>query len=177
MNTIIHAFCASSVASIRKRYQEYQQKMISGAFCVVSISSEPVLLQVVPDVFTAARKRILGIEVIKFEVVSHLGVIVDYFSLLLVPSALRVPLSLSSRRRSLHDVQGTRCLPTFVTTRSLDGAPFRNIFTEEGGSLRYLLFYGYGRDQSILFSLFTASGKRVSISVAWVHLCVGVAST
>ena len=67
--------------------------MISGAFCVVSISSEPVLLQVVPDVFTAARKRLLGIEVIKFEVVSHLGVIVDYFSLLLVPSALRVPLS------------------------------------------------------------------------------------
>ena len=65
--------------------------MISGAFCVVSISSEPVLLQVVPDVFTAARKRLLGIEVIKFEVVSHLGVIVDYFSLLLVPSALRVP--------------------------------------------------------------------------------------
>ena len=49
--------------------------MISGAFCVVSISSEPVLLQVVPDVFTAARKRLLGIEVIKFEVVSHLGVI------------------------------------------------------------------------------------------------------
>ena len=36
--------------------------MISGAFCVVSISSEPVLLQVVPDVFTAARKRLLGIE-------------------------------------------------------------------------------------------------------------------
>ena len=69
--------------------------MISGAFCVVSISSEPVLLQVVPDVFTAARKRLLGIEEIKFEVVSHLGVIVDYFSLLLVPSALRVPLSLS----------------------------------------------------------------------------------
>ena len=67
--------------------------MISGAFCVVSISSEPVLLQVVLDVFTAARKRLLGIEVIKFEVVSHLGVIVDYFSLLLVPSALRVPLS------------------------------------------------------------------------------------
>ena len=67
--------------------------MISGAFCVVSISSEPVLLQVVPDVFTAARKRLLGIEEIKFEVVSHLGVIVDYFSLLLVPSALRVPLS------------------------------------------------------------------------------------
>ena len=67
--------------------------MISGAFCVVSISSEPVLLQVVPDVFTAARKRLLGIEVIKFEVVSHLGVIVDYFSPLLVPSALRVPLS------------------------------------------------------------------------------------
>ena len=85
--------------------------MISGAFCVVSISSEPVLLQVVPDVFTAARKRLLGIEVIKFEVVSHLGVIVDYFSLLLVPSALRVPLSLSSRRRSLHDVQGMRCFP------------------------------------------------------------------
>ena len=74
--------------------------MISGAFCVVSISSEPV----VPDVFTVARKRLLGIEEIKFEVVSHLGVIVDYFSLLLVPSALRVPLSLSSRRRSLHDV-------------------------------------------------------------------------
>ena len=67
--------------------------MISGAFCVVSISSEPVLLQVVPDVFTAARKRLLGIEVVKFEVVPHLGVIVDYFSLLLVPSALRVPLS------------------------------------------------------------------------------------
>ena len=67
--------------------------MILGAFCVVSISSEPVLLQVVPDVFTAARKRLLGIEEIKFEVVSHLGVIVDYFSLLLVPSALRVPLS------------------------------------------------------------------------------------
>ena len=67
--------------------------MISGAFCVVPISSEPVLLQVVPDVFTAARKRLLGIEVIKFEVVSHLGVIVDYFSHLLVPSALRVPLS------------------------------------------------------------------------------------
>ena len=80
--------------------------MISGAFCVVSISSEPVLLQVVPDVFTAARKRLLGIEVIKFEVVSHLGVIVDYFSLLLVSSALRVPLSLSSRRTILHDVQG-----------------------------------------------------------------------
>ena len=69
--------------------------MISGTFCVVSISSEPLLLQVVPDVFTAARKRLLGIEEIKFEVVSHLGVIVDYFSLLLVPSALRVPLSLS----------------------------------------------------------------------------------
>ena len=151
--------------------------MISGAFCVVSISSEPVLLQVVPDVFTAARKRLLGIEVIKFEVVSHLGVIVDYFSLLLVPSALRVPLSLSSRRRSLHDVQGTRCLLTFVITRSLAGAPFRDIFTEESGSLRYLLVYGYGRDQSVLFSLFTASGKRVSISVAWVHLYVGVAST
>ena len=149
--------------------------MISGAFCVVSISSEPVMLQVVPDVFTAARKRLLGIEVIKFEVVSHLGVIADYFSLLLVPFALRVPLS--SRRRSLHDVQGTRCLLTFVITRSLAGAPFRNIFTEEGGSLRYLLVYGYGRDQSVLFSLFTASGKRVSISVAWVHLCVGVAST
>ena len=149
--------------------------MISGAFCVVSISSEPVLLQVIPDVFTAARKRLLGIEVIKFEVVSHLGVIADYFSLLLVPFALRVPLS--SRRRSLHDVQGTRCLLTFVITRSLAGAPFRNIFTEEGGSLRYLLVYGYGRDQSVLFSLFTASGKRVSISVAWVHLCVGVAST
>ena len=97
--------------------------MISGAFCVVSISSEPVLLQVVPDVFTAARKRLLGIEEIKFEVVSHLGVIVDYFSLLLVSSALRVPLSLSSRRRSLHDVQGTRCLLTFVTIRSLAGAP------------------------------------------------------
>ena len=96
----------------------------------------------------------------------------DYFSLLLVPSALRVPLSLSSRRRSLHDVQRT-----FVITRSLAGAPFRNIFTEEGGSLRYLLVYGYGRDQSVLFSLFTASGKRVSISVAWVHLYVGVAST
>ena len=153
--------------------------MISGAFCVVSISSEPVLLQVVLDVFTAARKRLLGIEVIKFEVVSHLGVIVDYFSLLLVPSALRVPLSLSSRRRSLHDVQGTRCLLvlTFVITRLLAGAPFKNIFTEEGGSLRHLLVYGYGRDQSVLFSLFTASGKRVSISVAWVHLCVGVAST
>ena len=69
--------------------------MISGAFCVVSISSEPVLLQVVPDVLTAARKRLLGIEEIKFEGISHLGVIVDYFSLLLVPSALRVPLSLS----------------------------------------------------------------------------------
>ena len=105
--------------------------MISGAFCVVSISSEPVLLQVVPDVFTAARKRLLGIEVIKFEVVSHLGVIVDYFSLLLVPSALRVPLSLSSRRRSLHDVQGTRCLLTFVITRSLAGAPFRNILLKK----------------------------------------------
>merc|ERR1712240_760591 len=171
----VDAFCASSVASIRKS----QQKMISGAFCVVSISSEPLLLQVVPDVFTAARKRLLGIEEIKFEVVSHLGVIVDYFSLLLVPSALWVPLSLSlsSRRRSLHDVQGTRCLLTFVITRSLAGAPFRNIFTEEGGSLRYLLVYGYGRDQSVLFSLFTASGKRVSISVAWVHLYVGVAST
>ena len=148
--------------------------MISGTFCVVSISSEPLLLWVVPDVFTAARKRI---EEIKFEVVSHLGVIVDYFSLLLVPSPLRVPLSLSSRRRSLHDVQGTGCLLTFVITRSLAGAPFRNIFTEEGGSLRYLLVYGYGRDQSVLFSLFTASGKRVSISVAWVHLYVGVAST
>lgn len=148
--------------------------MISGAFCVVSISSEPVLLQVVPDVFTAARKRI---EEIKFEVVSHLGVIVDYFSLLLVPSALGVPLSLSSRRRSLHDVQGTRCLLTFVITRSLAGAPFRYIFTEECGSLRYSLVYGYGRDQSVLFSQFTASGKRVSINVAWVHLYVGVAST
>ena len=67
--------------------------MISGAFCVVSISSEPVLLQVVLDVFTAARKRLLGKKVIKFGVVSHLGVIVDYFSHLLVPSALRVPLS------------------------------------------------------------------------------------
>ena len=65
----------------------------------------------------------------------------------------------------------------FVITRSLAGAPFRNIFTEEDGSLRYLLVYGYGRDQSVLFSLFTASGKRVSISVAWVHLYVGVAST
>ena len=64
-----------------KGIKKYQQKIISGAFCVVSISSEPVLLQVVPDVFTAARKRLLGIEVIKFEVVSHLGVIVDYFSL------------------------------------------------------------------------------------------------
>ena len=105
--------------------------MISGTFCVVSISSEPLLLWVVPDVFTAARKRLLGIEEIKFEVVSHLGVIVDYFSLLLVPSALRVPLSLSSRRRSLHDVQGTRCLLTFVITRLLAGAPFRNIFTED----------------------------------------------
>ena len=62
--------------------------MISGTFCVVSISSEPLLLWVVPDVFTAARKRLLGIEEIKFEVVSHLGVIDDYFSLLLVPSAL-----------------------------------------------------------------------------------------
>lgn len=74
--------------------------MISGAFCVVSISSERVLLQVVLDVFTAARKRLLEIEVIKFEVVSHLGVIVDYFSLLLVPSALRVPLSLKSQEES-----------------------------------------------------------------------------
>ena len=74
--------------------------MISVAFCVVSISSEPLLLQVVHDVFTAARKRLLGIEVIKFEVVSHLGVIVDYFSLLLVPSALRVPLSLKSQEES-----------------------------------------------------------------------------
>ena len=72
--------------------------MISGTFCVVSISSEPLLLQVVPDVFTAARKRLLGIEEIKFEVVSHL--IVDYFSLLLVPSALRVPLSLKSQEES-----------------------------------------------------------------------------
>ena len=70
--------------------------MISGTFCVVSISSEPVLLQVFPDVFTAARKRLLGKEVIKFEVVSHLGVIVDYF-IPLVPSALRVPLSLKSQ--------------------------------------------------------------------------------
>ena len=83
-----------------KGIKKYQQKMISGAFCVVSISSEPVLLQVVLDVFTAARKRLLGIEVIKFEVVSHLGVIVDYFSLLLVPSALRVPLSLKSQEES-----------------------------------------------------------------------------
>ena len=77
--------------------------MISGAFCVVSISSEPVLLQVVPDVFTAARKRLLGIEVIKFEVVSHLGVIVDYFSLLLVPCALMVPLSFKSQEESSRD--------------------------------------------------------------------------
>ena len=60
--------------------------MISGAFCVVSISSEPVLLQVVPDVFTAARW--LGIDLIKFGVFSHLGVIVDELSLLLVPSVL-----------------------------------------------------------------------------------------
>ena len=172
-DSVLDAFCASSWKDIKK----YQQKVISVAFCVVSISSEPLLLQVVPNVFTAARKRLLGIDVIKFEVVPHLGVIVDYFSHLLVPSALRVPLSLSSRRRSLHDVQGTRCLLTFVITRSLAGAPFRNIFTEEGGSLRYLLVYGYGRDQSVLFSLFTASGKRVSISVAWVHLYVGVAST
>ena len=74
--------------------------MISGAFCIVSISSEPVLLQVVPDVFTAARKRLLGMEEIQFEVVSHLGVIVDYFSLLLVSSALRVPLSLKLQEES-----------------------------------------------------------------------------
>ena len=73
--------------------------------------------------------------------------------------------------------KGRGAFLTFDTTRSLAGAPFRNIFTEEGGSLRYLLVYGYGRDQSVLFSLFTASGKRVSISVAWVHLYVGVAST
>ena len=83
-----------------KGIKKYQQKMISGAFCVVSISSEPVLLQVVPDVFTAARKRLLGIEVIKFEVVSHLGVIIDYFSLFLVPSALMMPLSLKSHEES-----------------------------------------------------------------------------
>ena len=89
----VDAFCASSVAVSGKGIKKYQQKMISGAFCVVSISSEPVLLQVVLDVFTAARKRLLGKKVIKFGVVSHLGVIVDYFSHLLVPSALRVPLS------------------------------------------------------------------------------------
>ena len=71
----VDAFCASSVAVSGKGIKKYQQKMISGAFCVVSISSEPVLLQVVLDVFTAARKRLLGIDVIKFEVVSHLGVI------------------------------------------------------------------------------------------------------
>ena len=65
----------------------------------------------------------------------------------------------------------------FDTTRLLAGASFKNIVTEEDGSLRFLLVYGYGRDQSVLLSLFTASGKRVSISVAWVHLCVGVAST
>ena len=74
--------------------------MISGAFCVVSISSERVLLQVVLDVFTAARKRLLGKKVIKFGVVSHLGVIVDYFSLLLVPCALMVPLSFKSQEES-----------------------------------------------------------------------------
>ena len=62
--------------------------MISGAFCVVSISSEPVLLQVVPNVFTSARNRLLGRELIKFEVVSHLGVIVDYFSLPLLLGCL-----------------------------------------------------------------------------------------
>ena len=150
--------------------------MISGAFCVVSISSEPVLLQVVPDVFTAARKRFLGIEESSLK-----SFLTWEWQLITFPSfsfpLLLGCLSLSSRRRSLHDVQGTRCLLTFVITRSLAGAPFRNIFTEEGGSLRYLLVYGYGRDQSVLFSLFTASGKRVSISVAWVHLYVGVAST
>ena len=74
--------------------------MILGSFCVVSISSEPVLLQVVPDAFTAARRRLSGIEVIKFEVVSHLGVIVDYFSLLLVPYALMVPLSFKPQEES-----------------------------------------------------------------------------
>ena len=73
--------------------------------------------------------------------------------------------------------KGRGAFLTFGTTRSLASALFKNIFTEEGGSLRYLLVYGYGRDQSVLLSLFTASGKRVSISVAWVHLCVGVAST
>ena len=96
----VDAFCASSVAVSGKGIKKYQQKMISGAFCVVSISSEPVLLQVVLDVFTAARKRLLGKKVIKFGVVSHLGVIVDYFSHLLVPSALRVPLSLKSQEES-----------------------------------------------------------------------------
>ena len=74
--------------------------MISVAFCVVSISSEPLLLQVVPDVFTAARKRLLGIDEIKFEVIPHLGVIVDYFSLLLVLCALMVPLSFKSQEES-----------------------------------------------------------------------------
>ena len=96
----VDAFCASSVAVSGKGIKKYQQKMISGAFCVVSISSEPVLLQVVLDVFTAARKRLLGIEVIKFEVVSHLGVIVDDFSLLLVPCALMVPLSFKPQEES-----------------------------------------------------------------------------
>ena len=69
-----------------KGIKKYQQKEISAAFCVVSTCSEPVLLQVVPDVFTAAKW--LGIDLIKFGVFSHLGVIVDELSLLLVPSVL-----------------------------------------------------------------------------------------
>ena len=129
----VDAFCASSVASIRKRYQEIPAK-------------------------------------------DDLGFL-TWEWLLFPPSR-----SLCSYGASVFQVaggvfKGRGAFLTFDTIRSLAGVPFKNIFTEEGGSLRYLLVYGYGRDQSVLFSLFTASGKRVSISVAWVHLCVGVAST
>ena len=120
--------------------------MISGTFCVVSISSEPLLLWVVPDVFTAARKRLLGIEEIKFEVVSHLGVIVDYFSLLLVPSALRVPLSLSqvaggvymmfkgrgaSSRLSQYGRWLVRCLEIFSLKKVVHSGIYWSMVMEE----------------------------------------------
>ena len=84
-------YLGGGVADVQKQ----KKSTVLGAIYQISKSDEKKLdiYEDFPNTYIKKYFKLLGKKVIKFGVVSHLGVIVDYFSHLLVPSALRVPLS------------------------------------------------------------------------------------